>query len=118
MADDYSVDVVVIGAGVVGLVVAARLSAAGRAVVVLEKNDSFGRETSSRNSEVIHAGLQYPPGSLKARLSVRGNQMLYDLCARRGVPHRNTGKLVIAVEADETAGLHALKATAEQNGVE
>ncbi|HET9110330.1 MAG TPA: NAD(P)/FAD-dependent oxidoreductase [Ktedonobacterales bacterium] len=118
MADDFSVDAVVIGAGVVGLAIAARLSAAGREVVVVEKNDSFGRETSSRNSEVIHAGLQYPPGSLKARLSVRGNKMLYEICARHGVPHRNTGKLVIAVEEDEEAGLYALKSTAERNGVE
>ncbi len=118
MADDFSVDVVVIGAGVVGLAVAARLSAAGREVVVLEKHDSFGRETSSRNSEVIHAGLQYPPGSLKARLCVAGNRMMYDLCARHGVPHRNIGKLVIAVEDDETPALEALKATAERNGVE
>ena len=118
MADDFSVDAVVIGAGVVGLAIAARLSAAGREVVVVEKNDSFGRETSSRNSEVIHAGLQYPPGSLKARLSVRGNRILYDICTRQGVPHRNTGKLVIAVDEDEEAGLHALKATAERNGVE
>ncbi|HEX8733394.1 MAG TPA: NAD(P)/FAD-dependent oxidoreductase [Ktedonobacterales bacterium] len=117
MADDYSVDVVVIGAGVVGLAIAARLSAAGRAVAVLEKHDSFGRETSSRNSEVIHAGLQYPPGSLKARLCVAGNQMLYEICARHGVPHRNTGKLVIAVEEDETDALEQLKATAEANGV-
>ncbi|HZC06055.1 MAG TPA: NAD(P)/FAD-dependent oxidoreductase [Ktedonobacterales bacterium] len=118
MADDFSVDVVVIGAGVVGLAIAARLSASGREVVVVEKNDSFGRETSSRNSEVIHAGLQYPLGSLKARFSVRGNRMLYDICGRHGVPHRNTGKLVIAVEEDETAGLDDLKATAERNGVE
>lgn len=118
MADEYTVDALVIGAGVVGLAVAARLSATGRAVVVLEKHESFGRETSSRNSEVIHAGLQYPPGSLKARLCVRGNQLLYDLCAQRGIPHRNTGKLVIAIEEDEATGLDALKATAEQNGVE
>lgn len=117
MADDYSVDVVVIGAGVVGLAIAARLSAAGRAVAVLEKHDSFGRETSSRNSEVIHAGLQYPPGSLKARLCVAGNQMLYEICARHAIPHRNTGKLVIAVEEDETDALEQLKATAEANGV-
>lgn len=118
MADDFSVDVVVIGAGVVGLAVAAHLSAAGRDVFVLEKNDSFGRETSSRNSEVIHAGLQYPPGSLKARLCVPGNRMLYEICSQHGVPHRNTGKLVIAVEEDELPGLYELKATAERNGVE
>lgn len=118
MANDFSVDVVVIGAGVVGLAVAARLSAAGRAVIVLEKNASFGRETSSRNSEVIHAGLQYPPSSLKARLSVAGNRMLYEICALNRVPHRNTGKLVIAITEDELAGLDDLKATAERNGVE
>ena len=118
MADDFSVDVVVIGAGVVGLAVAAHLSASGRDVVVLEKNDGFGRETSSRNSEVIHAGLQYPSGSLKARLCVPGNRMVYEICAQHGVPHRNTGKLVIAVEEDETAGLYELKAIAERNGVE
>lgn len=118
MANDFSVDVVVIGAGVVGLAVAARLSAAGRAVIVLEKNASFGRETSSRNSEVIHAGLQYPPSSLKARLSVAGNRMLYEICALNRVPHRNTGKLVIAITEDELAGLNDLKATAERNGVE
>jgi L-2-hydroxyglutarate oxidase LhgO len=118
MADDFFVDVVVIGAGVVGLAVAARLSAAGREVFVLEQHDSFGRETSSRNSEVIHAGLQYVPGSLKARLCVLGNRMLYAICARHDVPHRNTGKLVIAVAEDEIAGLYELKANAERNGVE
>ncbi|HEV2235844.1 MAG TPA: NAD(P)/FAD-dependent oxidoreductase [Ktedonobacterales bacterium] len=116
MADDFAVDVVVIGAGVVGLAIAERLSAAGRAVFVLEKNDSFGQETSSRNSEVIHAGLQYTPGSLKARLCVRGNRMVYDLCQRHNLPYRNTSKLVIAVEEDEVGGLEALKANAERNG--
>jgi L-2-hydroxyglutarate oxidase LhgO len=118
MADDFAVDVVVIGAGVVGLAVAACLSAAGRGVVVLEQHDGFGRETSSRNSGVIHAGLQYSPGSLKARLCVRGNQLLYRICAQHAVPHRNTGKLVVAVDEDEVAGLYALQATAERNGVE
>ncbi len=117
MADDFAVDVVVIGAGVVGLAIAAGLSATGRAVFVLERNDGFGQETSSRNSEVIHAGLQYTPGSLKARLCVAGNRMVYDLCARHNLPHRNTGKLVIAVDEDEAEGLEALKATAERNGV-
>jgi L-2-hydroxyglutarate oxidase LhgO len=118
MADDFATDLVVIGAGVVGLAVAARLSAAGRDVLVCERHDSFGRETSSRNSEVIHAGLQYTPGSLKARLCVPGNRLVYELCARHGIPHRNTGKLVIAVEEAEEEGLYALKSTAEANGVE
>src|SRR5215472_12448766 len=118
MADDFATDVVVIGAGAIGLAIAAHLSAAGRDVLVLEQHDSFGRETSSRNSEVIHAGLQYTPGSLKARMCVPGNRMVYEICARHDIPHRNTGKLVIAVEADEEAGLYELKATAERNGVE
>jgi L-2-hydroxyglutarate oxidase LhgO len=118
MADEYAVDVVVIGAGAVGLAVADRLSGDGHEVLLLEKNDDFGQETSSRNSEVIHAGLQYTPGSLKARLCVPSNRLLYELCARHDLPHRNTGKLVIAVDGDEIAGLHALRATAEQNGVE
>lgn len=118
MADEFATEVVVIGAGVVGLAIAARLSAEGRAVLVLERQDAFGRETSSRNSEVIHAGLQYPPGSLKARLCVEGNRLLYDICARMGIPHRNLGKLVIAIEDQEEEGLHALKATAERNGVQ
>lgn len=119
MADeDFSTDVVVIGAGVVGLAIAACLSENGRDVLLLEKHDSFGRETSSRNSEVIHAGLQYTPGSLKARLCVEGNRLLYEICGRAGVPHQRIGKLVIAVEDQEEPGLHALRATAEQNGVQ
>lgn len=118
MAEEFATDVIVIGAGVVGLAIAERLSAEGRAVLVLERNDSFGRETSSRNSEVIHAGLQYPPGSLKARLCVAGNRLLYDLCARAGIPHRNLGKLVIAIEEQEEVGLHELRANAARNGVQ
>ena len=118
MVEDASTDVIVIGAGVVGLAIAARLSGDGRGVLVLERNDAFGRETSSRNSEVIHAGLQYPPGSLKARLSVLGNQLLYDVCEQVGIPHRRLGKLVIAVEEGEEVGLDVLRANAERNGVQ
>lgn len=118
MEEDFATDVVVIGAGVVGLAIAAELSARGREVVVMEKGGGIGRETSSRNSQVIHAGLQYTPGSLKARLCVPGNRMIYEICARAGVPHRNLGKLVIAIEDDELGGLEPLKATAEANGVE
>ena len=118
MADEYATDVVVIGAGVVGLAIAAEVSRRGRATFVLEKNGGVGRETSSRNSQVIHAGLQYPAGSLKARLCVLGNRMLYELCDRAGVAHRRLGKLVIAIEEDELGGLDALRTTAEANGVE
>ncbi len=118
MAEDFFIESVVIGGGVVGLAIAARLSEDGRDVLLLEKNDAFGRETSSRNSEVIHAGLQYTAGSLKARLCVAGNRLLYDICERAGIPHQRIGKLVIAVEDAEEADLHALRATAERNGVQ
>ena len=118
MAEVFATNVAVIGAGIVGLAVAERLSADGREVLVLERHGAFGCETSSRNSEVIHAGLQYPPGSLKARLSVEGNRLLYEICARAGIPHQRLGKLVIAVEDQEEAGLHELKANAERNGVQ
>src|SRR4051812_30694410 len=90
------VDCIVIGAGVVGLAVARKLARAGREVLVVEANPGIGMETSSRNSEVIHAGLYYPTGSLKARLCVAGRDMLYAYCAERGIAHRRCGKLVVA----------------------
>ena len=86
------VDTVIVGAGVVGLAAARELALAGREVMVLEAADAIGTGTSSRNSEVIHAGLYYPAGSLKARLCVRGKELLYAYCAQRGVPHRRCGK--------------------------
>lgn len=118
MAEDFFIESVVIGGGVVGLAIAARLSEDGRDVLLLEKNDAFGRETSSRNSEVIHASLQYTAGSLKARMCVAGNRLLYEICEHAGIPHQRIGKLVIAVEDSEEADLHALRATAERNGVQ
>ena len=111
------VDCIVIGAGVVGLAVARRLAIAGREVIVLEAADMIGTETSSRNSEVIHAGIYYPPGSFKARACVEGKHFLYDYCAEHGVPHRNCGKLIVASTEDEIAKLHALKEQAAKNGV-
>ena len=111
------VDVVVIGAGVVGLAVARALAVNGREVIVLEKHDLFGSETSSRNSEVIHAGIYYRPGGNRARLCAPGKEMLYDYCRERHVPHDRCGKLIVAHGDEEVAKLHALIAVAEQNRV-
>ena len=112
-----TVDCVVVGAGVVGLAVARALALQGRDVLVLEAAHAIGTGTSSRNSEVIHAGLYYPTGSLKARLCVRGREMLYANCAQRGVPHRRCGKLLVATSRAELPGLESLRARAEANGV-
>lgn len=112
-----SVDCVVIGAGVVGLAVARRLAMAGREVIVLEAADMIGTETSSRNSEVIHAGIYYPTGSYKARACVEGKHFLYEYCAAHGVPHKRVGKLIVATEETQVPKLHALKAQADANDV-
>lgn len=117
MTAPYDIDTVVIGAGVVGLAVAHALAQAGEAVWVLEAAERAGEGISSRNSGVIHAGLYYDTGSLKARLCVRGRDLLYELCARRGVPHRRCGKLVVAAEAAEVSALRALSERAASNGV-
>jgi L-2-hydroxyglutarate oxidase LhgO len=114
----YEVDTVVIGAGVVGLACAKALAEAGREVLILEALDSFGLVTSARNSEVIHSGLYYAPGSLKARLCVRGRWLLYDYCLCRNVAHRRCGKLVVAANPGEVDYLEKLQATARANGVD
>ncbi|MDT8262547.1 FAD-dependent oxidoreductase, partial [Roseomonas sp. DSM 102946] len=96
-----SVDCVVAGAGVVGLAVARSLALAGREVLLLEAAEAIGTGTSSRNSEVIHAGIYYPAGSLMARHCVAGRRMLYAFCAERGVPHARCGKLIAATSEEE-----------------
>jgi len=112
------VDVVVIGAGVVGLAVARALALAGREVWVLESEGSIGSGISARNSEVIHAGIYYPQGSLKARLCVQGRQMLYAYCQARGVAHRRCGKLLVATDPAQAATLAQVQAGALANGVD
>lgn len=111
------VDCVVIGAGVVGLAVARALALEGREVMLLEAANAIGTGTSSRNSEVIHAGIYYPTGSLKARLCVAGKQLLYDYCAERGLAHRRCGKLIVATSEAQAAELPAIMAKAAANGV-
>jgi L-2-hydroxyglutarate oxidase LhgO len=110
------VDCVVIGAGVVGLAVARALASRGREVLVVEAHPAAGMETSSRNSEVIHAGLYYPTGSLKAKLCVSGRAALYAYCAERGIPFRRCGKLVVATSEDQRPKLAAILAQAHANG--
>ena len=111
------VDCVVIGAGVIGLAVARRLAQAGREVVVLEAAEGIGTVTSSRNSEVIHAGIYYKAGSLMARMCVAGRVALYQYCREHGIPHRNCGKLIVATTPAETEKLQSIRAHAEANGV-
>src|SRR5436305_15276964 len=111
------VDCVVIGAGVIGLAIAKQLARAGREVIVLEAAEGIGTVTSSRNSEVIHAGIYYPPGSLMARMCVSGRRALYEYCRDHGIPHRNCGKLIVATTPSETERLQSIKAHAEANGV-
>lgn len=112
-----SVDCVVVGAGVVGLAVARALALAGREVLVLEACNAIGTQTSSRNSEVIHAGIYYPAGSLKARLCVRGKALLYAYCAARGIAHRQCGKFIVAATPGQLAQLESTSVRARANGV-
>ena len=106
----------VVGAGVVGLAIARELAAAGREVIVLEAEEAIGTHTSSRNSEVIHAGIYYPKGSLKARACVEGRHLLYEYCASHGVPHRRCGKLIVATSESQLAELGAIRDKAHANG--
>jgi len=110
-------DITVIGAGIVGLAVASEMADGKKNIFVLEKNASHGLETSSRNSEVVHAGIYYPPGSLKARLCVEGRELLYAICSRHGIPHLKIGKLIISTTEEGAGSLQSLVENARKNGI-
>ena len=114
---ETDVEVLVIGAGVVGLAVARQLAASGRDVLLVESAGRPGTETSSRNSEVIHAGIYYPPGSLKAKLCVQGKHLLYDYCNKHGIPHRRCGKMLVATTEAQLPKLQELQDNAVKNNV-
>jgi len=111
-------NIAIIGAGVVGLATAAKISERNESVYVLEKNARYGQETSTHNSGVIHSGIHYPCNSLKAKLCVKGNSMIYEVCEKYKVPYRKLGKLTVAVENEEIAELERLMKAGEENGVE
>jgi L-2-hydroxyglutarate oxidase LhgO len=112
------VECIVVGAGVVGLAIARKLALSGREVIVIEAEDAIGTQTSSRNSEVIHAGIYYAANSLMARFCVSGKRALYDYCRDHNIEHRNCGKLIVATSATETAKLATIRAHAAANGVD
>src|SRR5690348_3916301 len=116
MPVDFDLDAVVVGGGVIGLALARRLALAGRQVTLLESEPRLGQHTSSRNSEVIHAGIYYPPGSLKARLCVAGKGLLYAYAAENDVEHRRLGKIIVASREEEVTALEGIRKNAEQNG--
>ena len=111
------VDCVVIGAGVVGLACARELAMKGREVIILEQADAIGTETSSRHSEVIHAGIYYEPGSLKAKFCVEGKLKMYDYLRERGIPFNQLGKLIVATSEEQVSGLYQIQERAQKNGV-
>ncbi|MFA6378901.1 MAG: NAD(P)/FAD-dependent oxidoreductase [Candidatus Omnitrophota bacterium] len=111
------INITVIGAGVCGLAIAFELSQEYDDILVVERHDSFGRETSSRNSEVIHAGLYYPKDSLKAKLCIEGKKLLYAFCAKNKIPHKNIGKLLVACNSEEAEKLGSIKNNAAESGV-
>jgi len=113
-----TVNIVIIGAGVVGLAIAAELSKKYKGIVILERHNSFGQETSSRNSEVIHAGIYYPKDTLKAKLCVEGRALLYEICLKNNIPFKKIGKLIVASDKDEIPALEQLFQRGKDNGVD
>ena len=113
-----NVNITIIGCGVIGLAIAKELSESNNKILLLERHDSFGQETSSRNSEVIHAGIYYKKGSLKATTSVEGNRLLYELCKSQNIPHKKIGKLIVATNTKEIVPLENLLTRGKENGVE
>ena len=112
------VDIVIIGAGIVGLSTACEVAGKNRDVILIERHDSFGEETSSRNSEVIHSGIYYSPGSLKARLCLEGNKLLYEICKENGIPCKGLGKLIVATDENEIKKLDTLLKNGSKNGID
>lgn len=112
------IDITIVGAGVIGLAVAYELSKAYKDIFVIERNSSFGQETSSRNSEVIHAGIYYPKDSLKTKTCIEGKELLYEFCAKNNITHRRIGKLIVAIDDSEIKDLERLFKHGLENGVE
>jgi len=117
MMDQFEVECLVVGAGVVGLAVARALAKQGKDVILIEQTEGIGNGISSRNSEVIHAGIYYPKGSLKARLCVEGKELLYQYCSENHIPHQKLGKMIIAQNEAEVMKLEAIQKHAQDNGV-
>lgn len=116
--ENFDVEILIIGAGVVGLAIGKELAETGKSVAIIEKNKNYGLETSSRNSEVIHSGIHYPPDSLKAKLCVEGNKLLYEISEKYNILHNRCGKLTIATTKDEIKTLEKLYNQGKENGVE
>jgi L-2-hydroxyglutarate oxidase LhgO len=118
MGMDYEADIIIVGAGVIGLAISSEVAKEGREVYILEKNETFGKETSSRNSEVIHTSTSYPKGSLNAKLCMEGNRLLYELCQKYSIGYRKIGKLTVAVENGEIEALEALFEKGKAEGID
>jgi L-2-hydroxyglutarate oxidase LhgO len=113
----YTADITIVGAGIIGLAIASEVARNDREIYLLEKNEAFGQEQSSRNSEVIHAGIYYEHGSLKAKMCLEGNGLLYELCANNGIAHKKCGKIIVATTNIEAEELEKLYRGGKHNGV-